>query len=98
MATRFCNWKKTLWKKYENEDPDFSGTSGTGATLVKIQDNWAAFKAYKKSAAAVARSEKNKENAKKKVYHHRLGTCDYRSAIPNWLACEDRLMSKEIGP
>ena len=65
MATQFCNWKKTLRKKYQNEDPDFSGTSGTGATLVKIQDNWAAFKAYKKSAAAVARSEKNKENASK---------------------------------
>ena len=98
MATQFRNWKKTLWKKYENEDPDFSGTSGTGSTLVKIQDNWAAFKAYKKSAAAVARSEKNKENASKKVYHHRLGTGGYRSAIPNWLACEDRLMAKGIRP
>lgn len=39
MATQFRNWKKTFWKRYQNEDPDFSGTSRTGATLVKIQDN-----------------------------------------------------------
>lgn len=46
----------------------------------------------------MARSEKNKENDAKKVYHHRLGTGGYRSTIPDWLACEDRLVSKGIRP
>ena len=62
MATQFRNWKKTLWSKYKNEDPDFSGTSRTCATLVKIQDNWAAFKAYKKSA----QSEKTRKMLRRK--------------------------------
>ena len=95
MADQFRNWKKKIWKKYEKEDPDFSGNSGTG-TLVKIQDYWPVFKAYKKSSTAVARSVKNKANAAKKIYHHRLGTGGYRSAIPTWLAAEDRLLAKGI--
>ena len=65
---------------------------------MKIQDDWAAFKAYKKSATAVARSDINKANAAKKKYHHRLGTGGYRSAIPKWLAAEARLLAKGIPP
>ena len=67
MATQFQSWKKKLWEKYENEEPDFTGA------LEKIKDDWPAFVAYKKSDTAVARSAINKVNAAKKQYHHRLG-------------------------
>ena len=92
MATQFRNWKKTLWKKYENKDPDFSGT------LEKIQNDWPAFVAYKKSSKAVTRSATNKLNAAKKIYHHRLGAGGYRTAIPKWLAFEAELLAKGIRP
>ena len=71
MATQFNNWKKTLWMKYGKKTPEFTGH------LEKIKDVWTEFVAYKKSATAVARSDKNKANAAKKKYHHRLGTGGY---------------------
>ena len=92
MATQFRNWKKTLWNKYENKDPDLSGT------LVKIQHDWPMFKAYKKSSMAVDRSFINKKNAAKKIYHHHLRTCGYTTAIPKWLAFEEELLAKGITP
>ena len=93
MATQFQSWKKTLWRKYEDEDP----ANFTGA-LEKIKHSWPAFKAYKNSSTAVARSVVNKRNAGKKKYHHRLGTGGYKSAIPKWLAFEAELVAKGITP
>ena len=93
MATQFQTWKKTLWIKYENEDPDnFTGV------LEKIKYYWPAFVTYKKSSTVVARSGINKINAGKKIYHHRLGTGGYKTAIPKWLAFEAELIAKGITP
>ena len=75
MATQFQTWKKKLWEKYEKEEPDFTGA------LEKIKDDWPAFVAYKKSAKSKERLAKNKENAAKRQYHHRLGQGGYKSAI-----------------
>ena len=92
MAEQFNNWKKGLWKKYEKKTPEFKGS------LLKIKDDWPAFVAYKKSAVALARSERNKENAKKKKYHHTLGSGGYKTALPKWEAFENELREKGITP
>ena len=93
MATQFQSWKKTLWRKYEKEDPDdFTGV------LEKIKHDWPAFVAYKKSSTAVARSAINKINAGKKQYHHRLGTGGYKTAIPKWESFEAGLIARGIIP
>jgi hypothetical protein len=93
MADAFRKYKQTLWAKYEKVDPDFSQKK-----LVKLRDHWEAFKAYKTSAAAVARSEKNKLNAASKTHHHNLGPGGYRLAIPKWLAMEDKLVAAGFTP
>jgi hypothetical protein len=95
MAEQFRNWKKKLWNQYEEtkEDPDFTSAQGK-----KLEPEWAAFKAYRKSATAVSRSEVNKENAKLKIYHHSLGTGGYKSAIPKWLAYEEKLLRSGVRP
>ena len=59
---------------------------------------WPEFMAYKKSAVAVARSTKNKLNAKKKKYYHTLGSGGYKSAVPKWEAFENELREKGITP
>ena len=92
MAIQFQTWKKNLWKKYENEDPKFTGR------LEKIKEHWPAFKAYKISSTAVSRSVKNKINAGKKKYYHRLGSGGYKTAIPKWQAFEAQLMDAGIIP
>ena len=92
MATQFNSWKKKLWKKYEKKTPEFKGS------LLKIKDDWPAFVAYKKSAVALARSERNKENAKKKKYHHTLGSGGYKTALPKWESFENELRLKGITP
>jgi hypothetical protein len=92
MAQKFNNWKKKLWQKYAKESPNFTGH------LVKIKDDWAEFVAYKKSAVSVARSTQNKLNAKKKKYHHRLGSGGYKTALPKWEAYENELRERGIRP
>ena len=92
MAEQFNNWKKTLWRKYGNKTPDFTGH------LEKLKDDWPEFVAYKKSAVAVARSTQNKLNAKKKKYFHRLGSGGYKTAVPKWEAYENELRQKGIPP
>ena len=80
MAELFRQWKKTLWLKYEKTKtaPKFEGY------LEKQARHWDAFVQYKTSEEAKARSEKNKKNASKKVYHHNLGTGGYKTAMPKW--------------
>jgi len=92
MATQFQSWKKKLWQKYENEDPEFTGR------LEKIKEHWPAFKAYKQSSTAMSRSAINKINAGKKKYHHRLGSGGYKTAIPKWEAFEAQLITGGIIP
>lgn len=92
MATQFQRWKKDLWKKYKDEDPVFTGH------LVKIRDAWPDFKAYKKSGVFTSRSATNTENAKKKKYHHILGSGGYMTALPRWRRYEDALLKRNIIP
>ena len=92
MAEQFNNWKKTLWRKYVNETPEFTGR------LEKIKDDWPEFVAYRKSSVAVARSTQNKLNAKKKKYFHRLGSGGYKTAVPKWESYENELRQKGITP
>ena len=90
MAEQFRNFKKTLWSTYKvkKEAPIFTGT------LEKHNYHWPAFKAYKESAEAEAISAKNKINAAKKVYHHKLGPGGYKTAKPKWDRAEAACMLK----
>ena len=92
MATQFQTWKKKLWAKYEDADPIFT------KSLVKIEAHWPAFKAYKQSSTAVSRSVTNTKNTAKKNYFHKLGSGGYKTAIPKWIAFEDKLMKAKIAP
>ena len=69
MAELFRAWKKRLWQNYKKKKtaPVFEGH------LAKLANNWDAFKDYKESQDAKDLSEKNKKNAEKKKYHHKLG-------------------------
>jgi hypothetical protein len=53
---------------------------------------------YKKSEEAKERSKKNKKNAAKKILHHRLGTCGYKTTIPKWYEAEAAMRSEWITP
>ena len=68
MAQAFCNWKKKLNTKFikKEETPDWDLQM-----YMKLKEDWPAFKAYKLSEEAKARSAKNAENAKKKKYKDR---------------------------
>jgi len=94
MATQFQTFKKRLYADYikENKTPTFTGA------LEKIKDHWPAFVAYKNSSLSARRSEVNKENAKKKIYHHVLGTGGYKSAVQKWEKAEAALIEKGITP
>jgi len=95
MAQQFCNWKKRLNIRYVilNKTPDFNKKM-----YAKIRDYWEEFKEYKLSEAAKQRSEKNKENAKKKKYHHTMGPGGYRQGIPIWAQREERFLAQGIIP
>jgi len=63
-----------------------------------LREQWPEFVKYKESAKAVQRSAKNKDNAKKKKYHHHMGTGGYKSAVPKWEAMEADLRARGITP
>ena len=94
MAELFRSWKKKLWKKYlkTQKVPVFEGY------LAKQANHWKAFQEYKESEDAQALSEKNKINADKKKYHHKLGPGGYETAIPKWDKKEQDLIDKGIVP
>ncbi len=54
--------------------------------------------AYKTGAQVQAQIEKNKANAAKKKYHHRLGSGGYGKAIPKWDKLEADLIARGIEP
>ena len=80
MAEQFNKWKNRLYRDWVDKKkvPDFTGT------LERQRPHWKAFLEYKGSEKAKERSEKNKENAAKKKYHHRMGAGGYISAEPKW--------------
>ena len=94
MAELFRSWKKKLWKNYlkTKKVPVFEGY------LAKQANHWKAFQEYKESEDAQALSEKNKINADKKKYHHKLGPGGYETAIPKWDKKEQDLLDKGIVP
>ena len=94
MAELFRSWKKKLWKNYlkTKKVPVFEGY------LAKQANHWKAFQEYKESEDAQALSEKNKINADKKKYHHKLGPGGYETAIPKWDKKEQDLLAKGIVP
>ena len=99
MAEQFRTFKKNLWSSYLEEkekDPDYT-PEFTGAQ-VKLKAQWPIFKRQRESDAAVARSNQNKLNAAKKIYHHTLGAGGYKAAVPKWEAFEARLLDNGIRP
>jgi hypothetical protein len=65
--------KKTL-------TPDFSQNS----PYKKLRDDWPEFVRYKTSEEGEERVRRSQQNARQKVYHHKIGSGGYRSAIPKW--------------
>jgi hypothetical protein len=65
--------EEKIWKNYlkTKEVPVLKGH------LAKQANHWKAFKEYNESQDAKDLSEKNKKNAEKKKYHHRLGPRTY---------------------
>ena len=78
MAELFRGYKKRLWATYKRDKkaPKFEGP-------LELQGRaWPAFVVYKESEDAKKKSAKNKANAQKKLYHHKMGTGGYRAAMP----------------
>jgi hypothetical protein len=90
MVELFHGWKKILWKNYlkKKKVPVFEGY------LAKQTNQWKAFQEYMESKDAKALSEKNKKNADKKKYHHKLGPGAYETAIPKWDKKEQEMIAK----
>ena len=53
---------------------------------------------YKESEEAKQRLAKNKANATKNLYHHKLGTGGYKSAMPKWDQTEAGMLAQGIIP
>jgi hypothetical protein len=94
MAQQFNNHKKKLYNYYINKQtpPEFTGP------LEKQRDHWEAFLEYKKSALALERSQKNKANAAKKIYHHTMGSGGYKTSLPEWDKKDADLIARGIIP
>ena len=92
MAEQFNKYKNRLYRAYvkDKKAPDFTGT------LERQRAHWDSFLEYKNSELARQRSEKNKENAKKKKYHHKMGTGGYRTAEPKWDQTKAAMREKVI--
>ena len=94
MAELFNKYKKRLYTDYvlKGKTPDFD------RGYEKIRDYWDEFVAYKKSEAALAKSEINKANAAKKKYHHNMGPGGYARSMPKWDKMEKDLLDQGIVP
>jgi hypothetical protein len=76
-AAQFNNHKKRLWTTYikaGRKAPEFTSPNEN------LRDHWDSFVEYKQFELGKFRSEKNKINAAKKLYHHTMGPAGYRTA------------------
>ena len=64
----------------------------------KIRDHWPACVTYKTSERSKKMSVTNKNNAAKKLYHHRTGSGCYLKARPLWDKAENDLIAKGVEP
>jgi hypothetical protein len=95
MVAQFNNHKKRLWNTYINADrkaPEFTGPSEN------MQDHWDLFVEYKESELGNLRSAKNKKNAAKRKYHHKVGPGGYKTTAPKWDIQEATMQEKGIIP
>jgi hypothetical protein len=94
MAQLFNNHKKKLYNYYikKKTPPEFTGP------LEKQRDNWEGFLEYKESTLALERSRKNKANAAKKIYHHKMGSGGYKTLVPEWDNKDTTLIAKGAIP
>ena len=94
MDEQFNKYKNRLYRAYvkDKKAPDFTDT------LERLRDHWDSFLEYKNLEVARQRSEKNKKNINKKIYHHKMGTGGYRIAGPKWDQTEAAMHKKGIIP
>jgi hypothetical protein len=81
MATQFNNHKKILYNTYLKADrnaPEFTGQNEN------LRDHWDLFVKYKESKVGKERRGNNKENAAKKIYHHKMSPGGYKTSTPEW--------------
>ena len=91
MATQFQTFNTSMFNKYVLKEltPNFDA-------FPKLKDHWDAFVQYKLSEEGTSRIAKNKANAARKKYFHRLGSGGYKKAIPKWQKMEETLAAKGI--
>jgi hypothetical protein len=94
MAQLFNNHKKKLYSYYikKKTPPEFTGP------LEKQREHWEAFLEYKESTLALERSRKNKANAAKKIYHHKMGSGGYKTSVPEWDKKDATLIAQGVIP
>jgi hypothetical protein len=81
MATQFQTWKKKLYNEFVKKNlTPFAENS----PYKKLRDQWPEFVRYKTSEEGEEQVRRNQENARKKAYHHKMGSGGYRTAIPKW--------------
>ena len=78
----------------KNLTPDFS----QNIPYKKLRDDWPEFVRYKTSEEGEERVRRKQQNARQKVYHHKMGSGGYKSAIPKWQRMEEDLLVKGINP
>ena len=64
----------------------------------KIRDYWADFVEYKKSEEALKKSETNKINAGKKIFHHTMGPSGYGGNMAKWDTLEAEFLARKKTP
>ena len=87
--------KKKMYNEFvkKNLTPNF-----TAGPYKKLRANWDEFVSYKNLEEGETWVRRNQENARQKVYHHRLGTGGYKSVIAKWELMEEALVAKGITP
>src|SRR3954466_11963525 len=94
MAKMYQNHKKSLYVKYvaKKKTPNFKGVNE------KLREQWPDFVQYKQSDKAKPKSAKNALHAAQKKYHHKMGTCGYKSAVPRWETMEKEMRARGVTP
>jgi hypothetical protein len=95
MAPMFQGYKKRLYQDYikKNMTPDFNSPN-----YAKLRPFWDDFVRFKMSEEAQERVRKNQENARRKTYHHTMGSGGYQTAVPKWEKAEKELIDRGLVP